>query len=218
MFFLKVFHKELSFLLICFSNNGFPRSVVYREINRFITKIMHPSVPIHSASKQKIYISMPYLGKHSDGLRGEVEKVVGKFFPQIDLRIICSNPNTIGSFFRFKDILPTMQRSSVVYEFCCGRCPSTTYVGSTIRPLYMRVAEHRGRSYRTGELLQKPPHSNIREHCLGSPHHYPADNTFKILGQAKNKISLRILESLHIAKTKPNLNNQQSAFPLQLVN
>ena len=180
---------------------------------------MHPKLPfrLHTVAKRKLYISMLYLGKHSDGLKDEIENVVGKYFPQIDLRVICTNPNAVGYFFRFKDIFPTMQRSSIVYEFSCGRCPSTSYVGSTIRPLYMRVAEHRGRSYRKGKIIQNPPHSTIRDHRLKSPQHYPSDENFKILGQAKNEISLRILESLHIAKSRPCLNNQQSAFPLKLI-
>ena len=60
---------------------------------------------------------MPYFGPHSDKLVVEIEKIMGKYFPQIDLRIILVNKNTIGSYFSFKDVLPTLQRSSVIYIY-----------------------------------------------------------------------------------------------------
>ena len=40
------------------------------------------------------------------------------------------------------------------------------YVGSTIRTLHTRVAEHAGRSFRTGSRLTDPPHYNIRQHSI----------------------------------------------------
>ena len=73
------------------------------------------------------------------------------------------NKNSIGSLFRFKDHLHLNMLSSVVYKYSCAQCASGTYVGSTTRALHMRIAEHRGRSFRTGKLVQSPK-SSIREH------------------------------------------------------
>ena len=56
-------------------------------------------------------------------------------------------------------------RSSLLHKFSCARCASE-YVGSTIRPLHTRVAEHAGRSFRTGSHLTVPPHPNVRQHAL----------------------------------------------------
>ena len=140
---------------------------------------------------------------------------MGKYFPQIELKIILVNNNTIGSYFSFKDVLPTMQRSSVIYKYCCDRCPATSYLGSTCRPLYMRIAEHRGRSIANDNLLGNPKYSAIREHCVRSSHGLAPEN-FSIVGSANNEVSLRILESLTIVRDKPNLNKTLSSFPLNI--
>ena len=79
----------------------------------------------------------------------------------------------------------------------------------------MRIAEHRGRSIANDNLLGNPKYSAIREHAIRASHGVCSEN-FKIVGTAKNEISLRILESLMIAKDKPNLNKTLSSFPLNI--
>ena len=106
--------------------------------------------------------------------------------------------------------------SSLVYKFSCACCASE-YVGSTIRTLHTRVAEHAGRSFRTGSLLTVPPHSNIRQHVLSCGVPVSIDN-FKVMGNTKFPTDLRILESFFIHKLKPKLNDAQSSFPLHIVN
>ena len=124
-------------------------------------------------------------------------------------------------------------RSSLVYKFCCARCASE-YVGSTIRTIHTRVAEHAGRSFRTGSLLTIPPHPNIRQHALlcGVPDNMrqhirqhalscgvqvSIDN-FKVICNTKFPTDLRILESLFIHKLKPKLNDAQISVPFHIVN
>ena len=96
-----------------------------------------------------------------------------------------------------------------------AHCASGTYVGSTIRATHMRVAEHRGRSYRTGEQLENPPKSAIRDHALKCGKTVSIGE-FSILAQEKNDLHLRILESLYIRHQKANLNEVKSAFPLKI--
>ena len=43
------------------------------------------------------------------------------------------------------------------------------------------------------------------------------DEDFTIVGTASNVIDLRILESLHIFRTRPVLNDMQSSYPLTIV-
>ena len=78
----------------------------------------------------------------------------------------------------------------------------------------MRIAEHMGRSFRTGKQVQSSK-SSIRDHSKNCSQTISKDN-FTVIGQEKNEISLRMLESLHILKLKPNLNEMQSAFPLKI--
>ena len=59
------------------------------------------------------------------------------------------------------------------------------YVGSTTSTLHTRVAEHAGRSFRTGSILSVPPHSMVRTHSesCGVP---VTLNDFRIIGSTSN--------------------------------
>ena len=78
-----------------------------------------------------------------------------------------------------------------------------------MRTLHTRVAENAGRSFRIGALLTSPPHSNIRAHALPCSIPVAIDN-YNILTRGNNNTDVRILESLFIYKTRPNLNDSQS--------
>ena len=160
------------------------------------------------------YISLPYFGKQSEKLKKELYQLLSKCLVHKDIRIVLVNNFKIGSFFNYKDKLPKQCQSSLVYKFSCVRCTSE-YVGSTIRTLQSRVDEHCGRSSRTGLLLSKPQFSSIREHAKTCTIGISLDN-FKILGKEKDKNCLRILESLHIHRNRPSLNDMKSAIPLYI--
>ena len=96
-----------------------------------------------------------------------------------------------------------------------GRSPAL-YVGSTIRHLYERVAEHAGVSARTSNPVHCPSFSSIREHSKTCNCKISLDN-FEVLGSVQNEYSLRILESLYIHRKRPNLNNQVSSSPLLII-
>ena len=138
-----------------------------------------------------------------------------KYFSSIDFHIILVNNYKIGSLFPYTDKLPISLQSSLVSKFGCTRCVSE-YVGSTTHTLHTRVAEHAGRSFRTGALPTSPPHSNIRAHALSCSSPVVIDN-FNILARGNNNIDVRILQSLFIYKIRPDLNDCQSAFPLNIV-
>jgi len=213
-------HNEFEFLRNFFCGNGFPRSIVDNQIRKFLDRQSEScasvSRSIPTTRDTNLFITLPYFGSQSEKLRTELSSLLEKYFCAINFRILLVNKFKIGSLFNYKDRLPTPLRSSVVYEFCCARCAST-YVGSTSRTLGTRIAEHAGRSYRTGSLLGSPPHSNVRLHAESCDVNI-SDTCFKILGSASDVISLRILESLYIFKHKPPLNDTSSAFPLSIVN
>ena len=120
---------------------------------------------------------------------------------------------TIGSLFKFKDTVPYLMRSLVVYKYTCPRCNLGTYLGSTRRMLKVRIDSHRGVSHRTGCNLSKKEFSNIRDHANKCKAQINYDN-FEIIGQATNDTSLLILESLYIKQLVPSLNSQSSSAPL----
>ena len=190
---------------------------MYREINKFIEKIQNPLPIFQTVPKQKIFVSMPYFGTHGEKMKNEITELVGKIYPQVDLVLALVNPFTIGSLFPYKDRMPMMLKSSVIYKYSCAHCASGTYVGSTTRAVYMRISEHRGRSYRTNSLLKTPTKSSIREHALRCKQGI-SDAEFTILAQeGGSETSLRMLESLFIIRERPSLNDMQSAYPLNIV-
>jgi len=211
-------HDELEFLKNYFISNGFPLSLLNSRIKLFLSCKLQPKLPIHTASQysHEMYFKLPFFGPQSDKLRVELSKLLLKFYPRVKFHFIMVNNFKIGSLFNHKDKLPTALRSSLVYYFRCAQCASC-YVGSTVRALSVRVDEHAGRSFRTGQILQCPQHSNIRNHSEQCDSPINIDN-FKIIDSATSLIDVRILESLHIYKLRPDLNDSQSAYPLRIVN
>ena len=123
----------------------------------------------------------------------------------------------MSNFFKFKDTVPPMLRSSIVYKYKCSNnnC-AASYVGSSTRMLRVRAAEHMGISHRTNLPLSSLTHSAIRDHASGTCGSALDFNNFSIIDSHVNPISLRIIESLHIHKLKPSLNETESAFPLHI--
>ena len=121
----------------------------------------------------------------------------------------------LGSLFPYKDRLPTLMRSLVVYLFTCPKCKVGKYVGATKRVLKVRVDCHRGVSHRTGSQLQTKEFSNIRDHCKRCKTNFSYSD-IEIVGQAANDYSLPILESLKIKQLVPSLNSQTSSTLLYI--
>ena len=120
-----------------------------------------------------------------------------------------------GCLFNFKDRLLKGMWSSLVNKYCWAHWQSIN-VGSTVHTLCTRVCQHVGRSFRTDCILCHPPHSAIRDHaflCNVSV----LEEYFTIVRTASNVIDLRILESLHIFKTRPVFNDMQRSFPLNIL-
>ena len=154
------------------------------------------------------------MGKSSFEIKRQLKTIISRFYPHIQNRFIFSSKFTVGSLFRFKDKLPSQLLSSVIYEYKCGQCTSG-YIGQTGKQLKIRISQHRGRSFRTDQLLTPPEFSNIRNHA--HENNYPIhDCNFKILDTC-NSFDLRLLESIYIHKKKPSLNDQNSSTELNIL-
>ena len=84
---------------------------------------------------------------------------------------------------------------NVVYEILCSGC-NNTYIGSTIRPLHVRIKEHLS----TDE-------SSVKRHlatCLGT-----AQISVKILSHDNDEKNLRLREAILIMDHKPKLNAKE---------
>ena len=160
------------------------------------------------------YFEVPYIGKQSQELKDELLSLIREFFPHIAPGLYFRCYRRIGGFFNLKDRPTMMMRSGVVYEYKCDSCIQS-YIGSTSVNMFIRIAQHRGVSYRTDRFLAKPTKSSIRDHCDGENHQFKLDN-FTVRDSTHNTTDLRILESIYIRRYRPQMNDMDSVVPLNI--
>ena len=179
---------------------------------RLLDNIYHPKIQIPSVPKMKMFASIPFI-TNNNNLKKEIENLIKKSIPGLELKLIPKNPLTLRSLFKIKDKLSPLMQSSVIYKYTCPRWG--TYIGSTKRLLKVRIDSHKGISHRTGSILNKKEFSNIRDHANFCKTGINYDD-FKIISQTVNEYSLLLLESLFIKKLVPSLNSQSSSTPLHI--
>ena len=120
------------------------------------------------------------------------------------------------SFFSFKDRIPVLIRSRVVYKYTC-QCCGALYFGQTLHHLPTRISEHMGVSPLTGKKLATTSISSIQAH-IHHTHHTIPPNDFSIISSCHSSSNFEFLirESLLISKLKPSLNENISSTPLSL--
>lgn len=207
------FHEELEKLRDHFCKNGYPNGLINKHIKRFISRKIQVSNNKVAEIKETRCITLPFQGHFSYQLRNTMSSLLRKHIPDINFRFVLINKcSTIGSLFRYKDHIPTLLCSNIVYMFKCPDCMSL-YVGSTSRNLKIRIAEHKSAPYRSGTRITSPSFSKIREHALECNHQINEED-FSIMYKAKCASDLRIAESLYIIKDKPELNDTEFATKL----
>ena len=209
-----LFHEQVQHLFEYYNNNGYPASVYWRYVRKFLHRIHNPPAPSYDVPRDIHYVSLPFLGHHSYNLRNSLQSMFKLHFPQINVRIILSNKNTIGSMFPTKDRVPFNIRSNVIYMYKCDGCTSS-YIGSTTRRLGERVCEHMGISFLTGARTTNA-RSSILDHSRETGHPILKDS-FKVVGGCRADNNILLLESVFIKYHRPDLNNMDSAYPLQLI-
>ena len=146
---------------------------------------------------------------------GETWHICRKFIPHKDIIIYFKPGWRVSNFFRVKDITPFEMRSRVIYEFTCAEC-QFSYIGQTSRHIRHRIAEHRGVSHLTGNIMKAQAHSSIRDHCSVCRGSDCSPRNFKILSTGSNELELLVKERLLINKRKPVLNGNVGSFDLLL--
>ena len=207
------FHSEMLFLTEYFGKNCYPPFILSNAIKKFLDNVFKPPAKFCTVPRKQLYISLPYMGNHSTLVGKELTASLTKLYPYVQFNFIFKNPFTLGNLFKFKDSIPNLFRSGIVYSFTCPRCKLGTYIGCSTRMLRVRIDSHRGVSHRTGCPLNKKEFSAIREHCSKCKHDIQYED-FSILAQTPNKSSLAILESLYIRQSQPILNSSTSSVPL----
>ena len=150
-------------------------------------------------------------------LRKKPQKLVSDKVTSCNLKIVFTSPVRVKSFFTFKDQLPKILLSGLVYQYKCGGC-NATYYGKTKRHFKFRICEHLGISHLTEKKVKIDNNklTAIQEHLLCC-NYCPSFEDFSILTRESNDFKLKIMESLLIARDKPILKKADSSSPLELI-
>ena len=130
-------------------------------------------------------------------MRRSIKQICKQFISHKDVIIYFKPGRRVSSFFRVKDITPVDMRSCVVYEYTCAGCHSS-YIGQTSRHLRHRIAEHRGVSHLTGNVMKSQVYSSIRDHCLLCKDADCSQRNFKILATGSTDLEILVKERLLI--------------------
>ena len=88
-----------------------------------------------------IFVKLPFLGITSFKIRKKLQKLFSDKLKSCNLKIVFTSPVRVKSFFTFKDKLPKMLLSGLVYQYKCGGS-NATYYGKTKRHFKVQICEH----------------------------------------------------------------------------
>ena len=198
------FHEEVEFLKDFFTHNNYKLDTFYSILKSFLFSKRVEVVNNYDVPKLIKYVKFPFYGKPSFDFRKKIQKVLRANFPAVDFRFVFINNFTIKSFFKLKDVIPDSVCSNVVYQFDCPSC-NARYIGCSSKAFRCRILEHIGRSFRTGQYLNRMPFSSIRNHSHERDHNF-SEKDFKIIGRFSSHQEALIAERILISKMKPELN------------
>jgi hypothetical protein len=209
------FTNELKFLESFFKNNGYPSFIFHKTVHKFLNTLYDPPPKEVSVRKDTRFVSLPFLGPPSSKIVNYLKQILPTYYPQIEFKFSLKNNFKIQSYFRYKDTLPVDLRSNFIYKYTCGSCHES-YIGSSVKQTKVRFTQHLGTSFRTNRPLTVRQLSTPRNHAEHSNHPILYEH-FSVIDSCTNQGDLRILESIHIAHSKPSLNIDKFAAPLFLV-
>ena len=200
-------------------DNGYPKNIktqITKEITQFST------LKRFGPEKCPVYLRVPWIGKPSTNLEKEVQTVVESCCGSVSTRLAFTTKRMLPV--ARKDVLPTIQKSFVIYEYKC-HCDSR-YVGRTSQRLQNRIKQYVLQWLR--QQLTRPrrsqPHisckrTDTKPDCDSAIDQHLLDNDrcalnydnkrFSILAAARSFFHLNLLEATYIKTRRPVLCRQK---------
>ena len=119
--------------------------------------------------KKELRVIILYLGKISQIVKTRLTRTMNKHIKFCKLRVIFQFNNRLKSYFRFKDFVPELLRSSLIYKFLCGSC-TATHIGKIYRHFKVRVSENQRVSPRTNKPVKSTLSTSVRDHMFVYDH------------------------------------------------
>ena len=171
--------------------------------------------PTYGPDKRDVVLALPYLGPLSIILRRRILRLVHRFYPTVNLRVVFRQDFRIPNMFNYKDRLPASCRSMVVYCTCCKKCgPSQAYIGKTVNTLCERF--HASRSGHLHPNNIESAHLNHINSC-GDPDRAFHFDDVTILDSGRYDQEIKFIESILLKYDHQNLNTCEQNIPLEIV-
>ena len=144
----ELFQTELTNIKHLLLSNGYSSKLINRQSKLFLYKqlAVEPKDIEFGPEKRSVYISLPFSGTNSFKLGRQLNRLITKIAPGIDLNIVFEATNRLKALSMLKSPIPTLNKSNVIYQINCLRCQEF-YIGLTTRRLCKRIYEHKKRNY-----------------------------------------------------------------------
>ena len=132
-----MFHQQLILLREIFQKNGYLENFIDRFFKLFLNRIHILKEKVLTVEKKPLRLVLPYLGTISLETKTKLQIFIKGILNCCKLQVVFKNQNKIYNNFRFKDPVPQIFTSAVVYNFQCGLC-NESYYGECVRHLAVR--------------------------------------------------------------------------------
>ena len=199
-----MFHQQLILLRGIFKKNGHPENFIDRCFKLFLDRIYILKEKVPTVEKKPLRLVLPYLGNISLQTRTKLQESIKGVLNCCKLQVIFKSQNKLCNNFHFKDPVPQILTSGVVYKFQCGWC-NESYYGECVRHLAVRSGEHIGISPLTSKTVQPRKDSAVWHHLLNC-NYSPTFVDFSVLCHNNQKYLLELKENLLIMRDRPSMN------------
>ena len=115
----KTFHFEIDHLKTILIKNNYPLNFIDSCIKSFLNKLYTPKVVVPNVPKRNVFVKLPFLGSTLFQIWKKLQKLFSDKLMSCNLKIVFTSPVTVKSFFTFKDNLPKILLSGLVYQYKC---------------------------------------------------------------------------------------------------
>ena len=140
---------ELENISSILRSNGYPESIIQITMSKKIA--LFNRKPKEGRQKCPVYLKLPWIGKISLNFEKQTKIAINRCYQAVEPRIIFTTRKILPAI--HKDVLPSLQRSTVVYQYVC-RC-DCRYVGRTSQRLQDRINQHIPRCIRNDKRPTK---------------------------------------------------------------
>ena len=138
----------------------------------FLNRIHILKEKVPTVQKKPLRLDLPYLGTISLKTRTKLQKSIKRVLNCCKLQVIFKSQNKLYNNFCFKDAVPQILTSGVVYNFQCRLC-NESYYGECVRHLAVRNGEHIG--------ISQPRKDSVVCHHLLNCNYSPTFEDFSVL-------------------------------------